>query len=91
MTNSLVCKKCGSTNVNVQLLNEQQLKKKNKGLFYWLFFGWFLDLMLWVYFFGIKLIMLFLPKKKQIKNISHSIAVCQNCGNQWELSKQLVK
>jgi len=37
----VVCKKCKSSNVAVQAVTE--IKKKRKGLLYWLFIGWWLE------------------------------------------------
>jgi len=85
----MTCEKCGSTNVNVQLINEQILVKKRRGLLFWLLIGWWLEPILWLCFFGIRLFFaLFAPKRSKIKNISHSVAVCQNCGYQWTINKR---
>ncbi len=45
----MTCSKCGSTNVNVQMVSESQLKTKHHGIFYWLFIGWWLQPMLWLF------------------------------------------
>lgn len=76
------CKKCGSKNVNVQAVTVT--KKKGKGIFYWLFFGWALDIMLWVFLTLPRLIFaIFRPRKT--KSVVKSVAVCQQCGNQWNI------
>ena len=80
------CPKCNSNNVNIQMINQTFQKTKHKSLFYWLFIGWWLELCLW-FFLTIPrlLIALFVPKRKKIYNVTKKMAVCQNCGNSWEV------
>lgn len=76
------CKKCGSQNITVQAVTT--LKNKHKGIIYWLFIGWWLEMMLWLFLTIPKLIFeLFKPNK--IKTKTHSEAVCQECGYRWEI------
>lgn len=76
------CKKCGSENVNVQAVTT--LKNKHKGIMYWLFVGWWLEMLLWLFLTIPKLIFeLFKPNR--IKSKTHSEAVCQDCGYRWEI------
>ncbi|NFT91668.1 hypothetical protein FDF86_04455 [Clostridium botulinum] len=76
------CKKCGSGNVNVQAVTT--LRNKHKGIIYWLFVGWWLEMMLWLFLTIPKLIFeLFKPNK--IKSKTHTEAVCQECGYRWEI------
>ncbi|MBN1058579.1 hypothetical protein [Clostridium botulinum] len=76
------CKKCGSENITVQAVTT--LKNKHKGIIYWLFIGWWLEMMLWLFLTIPKLIFeLFKPNK--IKSKTHSEAICQNCGYRWEI------
>lgn len=82
----MVCPKCGSDNVNVQMVTETKLKNKGKGCLYWIFIGWWLEILLWVFLMIPRLLIaLFMPKNKQIINKHKSIAVCQNCGKNWEI------
>lgn len=78
----LVCKKCGSENVNVQRVSIT--KKKHKGLFYWLFFGWLIDIILFI-FLTIPFLIVKIFKPKNTRTKIHSEAVCQNCGNSWKI------
>lgn len=78
------CPKCGSDNVNVQVVSTVQRKKK--GWAYWLLFGWLLDLMLWIGFFVFRLIVAIFKPKKMVSKV-HTEAVCQNCGNHWVVKK----
>ena len=34
------CPKCGSENVNVQVVSETKLVTKHRGIIYWIFVGW---------------------------------------------------
>lgn len=78
----MVCKKCKSTNVTVQAVTE--IKKKRKGVLYWLFIGWWLEMIMWVVLtLPWLIIKIFKPRKYQHKIIS--MAVCQNCGYSWRV------
>ena len=83
----MICPKCKSENVNVQMITETHFKNKKRGFLYWLFIGWWLEFLLW-FFLTIPrlLIALFMPKRKNIVNTHKSFAVCQNCGHNWEIN-----
>lgn len=79
------CPKCGSENVNVQVINEVELKNKHHGLIYWLCGGWILTILKWLFLTVPALILkLFGHKKKKVKNIQKTMCICQQCGNSWE-------
>ncbi len=71
----LRCKKCGSTNVVVQVVTD--IKTKHRGCI-----GWALWILLAICTFGLILIIPLLTNSKT-KSKNHSEAVCQNCGNRW--------
>jgi len=76
------CKKCNSENVSIQKVSTT--KKKKKGLGYWLLFGWFIDLLLWLFLTIPRLLIaMFVPKKT--KTVVHTEAVCQSCGYSWKI------
>ena len=79
------CPKCNSENVKVQIVTDTQLKTKHHSFLYWVFIGWWLELILW-FFLTIPrlLIALFMPKSKKIVQKHKSMAVCQECGYNWE-------
>lgn len=80
----MVCKKCGGENVTIQVVNEVELKKKHKGIIYWLFFGWLIDIFLWLFLTLPRLIVaIFKPKKYKTKNKTVRKYVCQDCGYIW--------
>lgn len=80
------CPKCGSENVNVQVVSETHLKQKHHSIIYWILIGWWLSLFLWVCLTLPKLIYnIFRPKKYKTKIINKSICVCQDCGYHWEV------
>ena len=79
------CPKCGSENVNVQIVNEVELKNKHHGLFWWIFVGWWWIPCKWLFLtLPAFIFKLFGRKKQKVKNIQKSICVCQQCGNTWE-------
>ena len=80
------CKKCGSENVNIQVVNESHLVTKHHGIIWWIFIGWW-----WVFFKWLFLTIpalftaIFIGKRKKIKNVTKKMYVCQNCGNTWQV------
>lgn len=80
------CPKCGSTNVNIQMVSESQLKNKHKSIWYWIFIGWWWRPLLWICLtLPMLLGKLFGRKDKKIVTQHKSMAVCQNCGNHWQV------
>ncbi len=80
------CPRCGSENVNVQMVSESQLKNKHRSFLYWLLIGWWLHLILWIVAF-VPMIFgkLFGRKDKKIVTEHKGMAVCQNCGHHWNV------
>ena len=78
----MVCKKCKSTNVTVQAVTE--IKKKRKGVLYWLFIGWWLEMIMWVVL-TLPWLIIKIFKPKEYKNKITSMAVCQDCGYSWRV------
>ena len=76
----MVCKKCGSTDVNVQVVSE--IKVKRRGLIYWLVIGWWLELLMW-FFFTLPWLIIKIFKPKRTKTKLRKLAVCQRCGKTW--------
>ena len=82
----MVCPKCKSENVNVQIVTETKMKTKHKGILYWLCIGWWLELILWIFLTIPRLLIaLFIPKQQKVITKEKNMAVCQNCGNKWEV------
>jgi len=80
------CPKCGSDDIRVQIVQEQKLKEKKKGLLYWITIGWLWEPFMWILFALPKLIVTILkPKKYSVKTKSKKMAICQNCGKTWKV------
>lgn len=80
------CPKCGGQNVNVQVVNEVKLKKKHHGVLYWLCFGWLLSALMWIFFtIPVIIVKIFGGSKKKAVNKQKTVAVCQDCGNKWNV------
>lgn len=80
----MTCTKCNSQNVTIQAVSETQLKTKHHSIIYWIFVGWWLKPILWLFLtIPMIIIAIFRPKKYKSKTIEKSMAVCQNCGNRW--------
>ena len=82
----MICPKCNSQNVNVQVVNEVKLKNQHRSLIWWLIIGWWWIPVKWIYFTLFALIFkLFSHKKQKAINKQVKTAVCQNCGNTWRI------
>lgn len=82
----MTCEKCGSENVNVQMVSETSIKPKSKGFLWWLFIGfWWVPLKWLVFTVPALIIKIFKPKKYKTKTESYTSAVCQNCGYAWKV------
>lgn len=92
------CPNCGSNNINIQReevssisTSKTRYKEKGDGCLYWLFIGW------WFWMFKIVFIpfTIFFGKNNnskgtlntvtENKTIKKKIAICQNCGNHWDI------
>lgn len=80
------CSKCGSENVTVQVVTEQELKVKKHGVLYWLCIGWWLKPLLW-FFFTLPMLIIHIFKPKKYKTVNHTkkLAVCNDCGKSWKV------
>ena len=80
--NVMKCKKCGSENVSIQMVEET--KKKRKGIIYWIFIGWWLEAIMWIFLtLPWLIIKIFKPKRNKTKATKQ--AICQSCGYNWKL------
>lgn len=88
----LICPKCHSQNVTVQMVSEQKLVKKKHSILYWVCIGWWWNPFIWFvkwFIFTIPALIFKLfgigGKKKELVTTHKSMAVCQNCGYHWEV------
>ena len=82
----MICPKCGSENVTVQIITESELKKKRHSILYWICIGWWLQPIMWLFLTLPTLIIhIFKPKSYKITTHSKKMAVCNNCGKSWEI------
>ena len=81
------CEKCGSNNVQIQVVNESKLVTKHHGVMWWLFISWWWIPIKWILLtIPALLAAIFVGKRKKIKNITKKMAICQNCGNHWNIN-----
>ncbi len=78
------CPKCRSENIVIQAVTEVKEKRK-KGWAYWIFIGWWWEIIAWILFGVWKLLVVLFGKKTKVVSITRSVAVCQNCGNRWNV------
>lgn len=82
----MICNKCGSKNVSIQVINEQKLTTKHHNFIWWICVGWWWIPIKWIFLTVPALIFaIFVGKRKKIKNIQKKVAVCQDCGNTWKI------
>ena len=94
----MFCPHCGSDNVNVQLVTEQTLVKKKHSAVFWVLIGWwwcpFWFMVKWLFLTPIAFVCALFHiggKKRQIKNVHKSMAVCNSCGHAWEIKEPVEK
>lgn len=81
----MVCPKCGSTNVQVQLVQDISIKEKKHGFFWWIIIGWWWIPIKWLFFtFPALIIKLFGHRKVKVITKNYSMSLCQNCGYSWK-------
>ena len=85
--NKLKCQKCQSDNVSIQIINKNKLVTKHRGILWWLIIGWWWLPVKWLIFTIPALIfkVFGIGKKQKIINIEQKKAICQNCGNCWNI------
>ena len=82
----MTCPKCGSENVNVQVVTSVKQKNK-KGWAYWLFIGWWWELLAWIFLAIPKLFIALFGNHKKIVTKESTVAICQACGYKWTIKK----
>ena len=84
-----VCPRCRSNNVQIQAVNEIKLKTARKGILWWIFVGWWWMFIKWLILTVPALIFkLFGTRKQKAVNTTVTMAICQNCGESWELHRR---
>ena len=70
----MICPKCGSSNVNIQIVNESHLINKHHGFIWWLLVGWWWLFIKWLFFTLPALIFKIfgIGKRKKIKIIKQT-------------------
>lgn len=80
----MYCPKCGSANVNVQMVTDTQLKNKHHGCLWWLCIGcWWVPIKWLLLTVPALIFKIFVPKRQKVKTTHRTMCVCQNCGHSW--------
>lgn len=83
----MICPRCGSENINVQMVTDTSLKSGH-GVIWWVLIGWWWVPLKWFCFFWLALIFkLFGSKNYKLQSKSHAECVCQSCGHHWIASE----
>jgi len=81
----MICPRCQSTNVSVQVVNETTIKQKKHGCIWWILIGWWLEAILWLFLTLPRLIFaIFRRKKYKVDTVQKTVYVCQSCGHSWQ-------
>ena len=81
----MVCPRCGSNNVNYQLVSDVYSKNAHHGILWWCFVGWWWLFFKWIFLTVPALFAkIFIPKKQKVITKQIQMCVCQNCGNSWK-------
>lgn len=82
----MMCPKCQSENVSVQVQSEFSMKDKHKGCLWWCFIGcWWVPTKWLVFTLPAIIFKIFGHKKQRIVAKQKTVCLCQNCGNKWEV------
>lgn len=84
----MVCPKCKSDSITIQVVNEQQLKRKHHSIIWWICIGWWFVPVMWLLFFLPKIVLKLFRiehKPQKIINSTKKKAVCQTCGNVFDM------
>lgn len=82
----MVCPKCKSENVSVQIVNEIKLKNKHHGIIWWLCVGWWWIPCKWLFLTIPALFAkIFIPKRQKAVNKTQKKYVCQSCTYTWKV------
>lgn len=80
----MMCPKCHSENVTVQIVTETQLKKKHRSISWWVLIGWWWVPIKWICFFWLALLAkIFAPKRQKLTQKHVPTFVCHSCGHTW--------
>lgn len=79
--NSIVCPKCNSTNVRVDVISSTSSQKKKRGAVYWLLIGWWLEAILWFFLTIPRLLIAVFHQRTQVVTNHDTIAICQSCAH----------
>ncbi len=81
----MICPKCKSENVTIQIVNESKLVKAHHSFIWWVLIGWWWTFIKWIFFtFPALIFKIFgIGSRKKIVNTQKRINVCQNCGHTW--------
>ena len=81
----MICPKCNSSDVRVQIVSEARLKDAHHGWVWWLCIGWWWIVIKWLFFTLPALIFkVFGHKKQKLVVRQKSVCVCQSCGYMWD-------
>lgn len=81
----LHCPRCSSQKIDVRIVPQTISVQQSHSTAYWIFIGWWLEILLWVFLFIPRLLIaIFVPKKQKVITYNEKILTCQNCGFCWK-------
>lgn len=77
------CPKCGSSNVNAQVIQETRIENHHHSILWWIFIGWWWLFFKWLFLTVPALIAKVFFRRKVVKQKTVTKWVCQDCGHNW--------
>jgi hypothetical protein len=82
----MACNRCGGSNILIHA-NVTEKSKARHGVIYWIFIGWWLHALMWIFLTLPMLIWRIIRPNRKTKSVITTTAVCQNCGNTWVIKQ----
>lgn len=83
---SIICPNCHSTHIIISASATEKAKNRH-GILYWVFIGWWLHPILWIWATIPMLIWRIIHPNRKTKTVLTTVAVCQNCGKTWVIKQ----
>ena len=77
--------------MDVQVVTDVRTVKVHHSIFWWLLIGWWWLPVKWIFFtlwaFIAKVVGIILGTRRRVETKRATVAVCQNCGHTWYVSR----
>ena len=85
----MVCSKCGSEKVSVQVFNEASEVHQHHSVVWWFFVGWWWIPTKWLFLaIPAAIFKVFGKGRRKTVYTTKTVFACQDCGNTWSSQSQ---